>query len=112
MRRAHPREVEVYQTPNGREPFTEWLESVQDLKTRRRIQARMNSLKIGNFGDFQFVGDGIFELRLHFGAGYRIYYSQIGNTIVLLLCGGSKSGQTRDINRAKTYWRQYKEAHL
>lgn len=112
MRNAHPREVEVYQTPNGREPFTEWLESVRDLKTRRRIQARLNSLKIGNFGDFQSVGDGIFELRLHFGAGYRIYYSEIRNTIVLLLCGGSKSGQARDINRAKTYWRQYKEAYL
>ena len=112
MRNTHPRELEVYQTPNGREPFTEWLESLRDLKVRRRIQVRLDSLKVGNFGDFQSVGDGVFELRFHFGAGYRIYYGEIRNTIVLLLWGGGKSGQARDINRAKTYWREYKETQL
>ena len=76
-----------------------------------RIQARLERLEDGNFGDCQSVGDGVFELRIHFGAGYRIYFGQVGNTIVLLLCGGDKSSQTRDIERAKIYWQEYKETH-
>lgn len=66
-------------------------------------------MKYGNFGDYQSVGDGVFELRLHFGAGYRIYFGVVDNTIVLLLCGGDKSSQARDIVRAKVYWLEYKE---
>jgi len=57
------------------------------------------------------VGSGVFELRIHVGAGYRVYFAEVDNTIVLLLCGGDKSSQTQDIQRAKTYWREYKEAH-
>ena len=107
MRNTHPRKLEAYRTPNGREPFTEWFESLRDPKTQDRIQARLDYLKSGNFGDCKSVGEGILEMRIHFRAGYRIYFSEVGNTIVLLLCGGDK-----DINRAKTYWRQYKETYL
>ena len=57
------------------------------------------------------VGEGVFELRFHFGPGYRIYFGQIGNTLVLLLCAGDKTSQTRDIELAKTYWIEYKETH-
>ncbi len=111
MRDVQPREIHVYQTQNGREPFSEWLRSIRDQETQRRLRTRLAYLKTGNFGDFKSVGDGVFELRLHFRAGYRIYYSEVSNTIVLLLCGGDKSSQARDIEQAKRYWLQYKEAH-
>ena len=107
---THPRELEVYQTQNGKEPFTEWLASIRDQRTRTRIRDRLERLEIENFADCGAVGGGVFEMRLHFGAGYRIYFGEVNNTIVLLLCGGDKSSQARDIERAKTYWLEYKEA--
>ena len=67
-------------------------------------------LETGNFGDYRSVGEGVFELRFHFGAGYRIYFGEVDNTIVLLLCGGDKSSQARDIDRAKAYWMEHKGA--
>lgn len=112
MRDVHPREIQIYRSANGRRPFTEWLESIRDRRTRRRIRARLTQLGYGNFGDSKSIGGGVFELRLDFGPGYRIYFGQVGNTIVLLLCGGDKSSQTRDIERAKTYWLEYKETRL
>ena len=69
-------------------------------------------LEAGNFGDCHVVRDGVFELRLHFGAGYRIYFSNLDNRRVLVLCGGDKSTQSRDIERAKSYWFEYKETQL
>ena len=108
---AHPREIQIYRTPNGQQPFTERLESIRDVNTQDRIRARANRLKFGNFGDYKSVGDGVCELRLNFGPGYRIYFGQVGSTIVLLLCSGDKSSQARDIERAKTYWFQYKESY-
>ena len=111
MRDTHPRKLQVYQTQNGREPFSEWLISLRDTKLQTRIRKRLDQIEDGNFGDCQSVGSGVFELRLHFGAGYRIYFGEIGNDIVLLLYGGDKSSQTRDIRRAKSYWLQYKEKY-
>jgi putative addiction module killer protein len=111
MRNVHPRKLQVYQTQNGREPFTEWLKSIRDRRTRTRIRERLERLEDGNFGDCQSVGAGVYEMRLPFGAGYRIYFGEIDNTIVLLLCGGDKSSQAQDIERAKTYWLEYKETH-
>ena len=111
MRNAHPRIIDFYQIPNGHEPFREWLLSVRDTSIRRRIQARLIAIETGNLGDYRSVGDGVWELRLDFGPGYRIYYGEVDNTVVLLLCGGDKSSQRRDIERAKNYWREYKERH-
>ncbi len=111
MHDGQPREIQYYQTSDGQRPFIEWLESIRNVNTQARIQARLERLEDGNFGDCQPVGDGVFELRIHFGPGYRIYFGQVGNTIVLLLCGGDKSSQTRDIERARIYWQEYKETH-
>ncbi|RKU21643.1 addiction module protein [Candidatus Poribacteria bacterium] len=109
MRNTHPREIETYRTKNGREPFTEWFNAIQDTRTQTRIRGRLDRLEKGNFGDCASVGGGVFELRLHFGPGYRIYFGEMDRTIVLLLCGGDKSTQIRDIQRAKGYWLEHKE---
>ena len=69
MRNIQPREIEVYETPNGQVPFTEWFASIQDTKTQTRIRGRLDRLENGNYGDCQSVGSGVFELRLHFGPG-------------------------------------------
>ena len=109
MRDVQPRELQFYRMPNGREPFAEWYNAIQDPWTQSRIQKRLVRLGLGNFGDCRSVGSGVFELRLQFAAGYRIYFGEVDDTVVLILCGGDKSSQTRDITQAKTYWLQYKE---
>lgn len=109
MHHVHPRELQAYRDPNGREPFTEWLESLQDQRAQTRIRKRLARLAAGNFGDCQSIGAGVSELHLHFGAGYRIYFGEVDNITVLLLCAGDKSSQARDINRAKAYWLEHKE---
>ena len=110
MRNVEPREIQAYRTENGRESFTEWYDSIRDEEVENRIGRRLDRIRDGNFGDYRSVGEGVFELRFHFGPGYRIYFGEVGNTIVLLLCGGDKSSQARDIARAKRYWSIYKEA--
>ena len=109
MRNTLPQDLQFYMTPSGRVPFIEWFNEFQDQRTQTRIQKRLQHLEHGNFGDCRSVGGGVYELRLHFGPGYRIYFGKIDNTIVLLLCGGDKSSQTQDIARAKTYWLEHKE---
>ena len=109
MRNVRPRTINFYETLNGHKPFTRWFLSIRDERSRERIQACLTSVRAGNFGDRNFVGDGVWELRLDFGPGYRIYYGEVDHTIVLLLCGGDKSSQRRDIERAKNYWKEYRE---
>ena len=100
--------IEIYQDEQGREPFTEWLDSIKDRVTQNRIRNRLRRIELGNFGDYESVGDGVFELRLHFGKGYRIYFGRFSSEIVVLLAGGDKSTQARDIQKAKHYWVNYK----
>ena len=100
-------EVKIYQDEHGNEPFTEWLNSLRDAVTRRRIRKRLRRIERGNLGDFGSVGDGVFELRLHFGAGYRIYYVYINEETTLLLTGGDKNSQARDIQKAKRFWGEH-----
>ena len=100
-----PRAVRNYATTSGQKPFEEWLQSLRDVKTRALIRARINRLRLGNFGDSGAVGGGVYELRIHTGPGYRIYFAE-ESTIVVLLCGGSKRTQQRDTERAKEYWQE------
>jgi len=83
-------------------------DALRDTKARAAIRVRLDRLRLGNFGDCESVGDGVCELRIHFGPGYRIYPGQEGNILILPLCGGTKKSQTKDIRKAKTYWQDYK----
>jgi putative addiction module killer protein len=97
-----------YQREDGREPVTEWLESIRDKTAQARIRVRLRHLQAGNFGDCQPVGNGVLELRVHLGAGYRVYFGRRGERVVILLCGGDKRSQGRDIQTAKVYWTDWK----
>lgn len=100
-------EILHYQTVDGKDVFNEWFEGLRDLKTKNRIQARLERLNAGNFGDIKLVATGIWELRMHFGPGYRIYCGLGGQVFVVLLCGGDKSTQGRDIDHVRDYWQDY-----
>ena len=101
------RRIEKYETPNGLVPFDEWFEDLDD-SIQARIDARLDRIVLGNFGDHKNVGEGIFELRFSFGPGYRIYYALDGLEIVLLFAGGDKKTQAKDIKIAQGYWKAYR----
>ena len=104
-----PRDVRVYVRADGKVPFSDWLESLRDRRAAVRVWARVARLRLGNLGDHRWVGDGVWELRIHVGPGFRVYFGQVGLRLVLLLCGGDKSSQREDIDEAKTCWADYKE---
>ncbi len=89
--------------------FDLWFEELKDTKGRFRIQARIDRAELGNFGDCEPVGEGVSEMRVHFGPGYRVYFAQRGSLIVLLLVGGDKSTQAKDIKAAIKLNREIKE---
>ena len=101
-------EVRVYARSDGSEPFTQWLRGLRDGATRNRIRQRIARIRLSNFGDTRPVGDGVQELRIHFGPGYRVYFGREGDALVILLCGGDKGSQDRDIERAREYWRDHR----
>ena len=96
-------------TASGKNLFEEWLDSLRDAKAEARIAARIARLGAGNFGDCKPLKDGVWELRIDRGPGYRVYYAMSGRTCVLLLFGGDKRKQSADINRAVEYWTDYQE---
>jgi putative addiction module killer protein len=100
-------EIRHYLTASGKDTYQQWLDKLKDLKGRVAIQRRIDRLAGGNFGDHRFCRDGVWELRIDFGPGYRVYYAQERETIVLLLSGGSKRTQSADIKDAVDYWRDY-----
>ena len=89
--------------------FAKWLVKLKDNKAKIAIFRRLNRVRHGNFGDHKALGDGLYELRFTIGAGYRIYYMQKGDAIVILLAGGDKSSQTKDIKKAKELMKEYKD---
>jgi len=101
-------ELHYYQTSAGRRPFIDWRERLKDRQARTRIEARLARVAAGTFGDAEPVGEGVMELRIDWGPGYRVYFARVGQVMVLLLCGGDKRTQQRDINRAKECFEDYK----
>ncbi|MGZ3732602.1 MAG: type II toxin-antitoxin system RelE/ParE family toxin, partial [Parachlamydiaceae bacterium] len=104
-------DIEIYATEQGKEPFSEWLASLKDKKTKASLLMRLQRLREGNFGDFKCF-EGLYELRVDFGPGYRMYCAKVGNRLILLLGGGNKSTQNRDIKKCVSYFEDHKKRML
>ena len=100
--------VEICQDRQNRRPFTTWLNSLNDLKAKGSIRARLNRVRMGNFGDCKPIAGGIFELRIDIGPGYRVYFGRETGTKIIILLGGEKGTQKRDIEKVKKYWANYR----
>ena len=96
-----------YQTANGRDPFKEWLANLADRQARAKVAIRVQRMAGGNFGDHKPLSDGVWELRMDHGPGYRVYYAQAGQRVLLLLIGGDKRRQQADIETAVRYWQDW-----
>ena len=105
----YQRRIGFYQTERGQQPVTEWLDNLRDRKGRAQIRSKMDRLNLGNCGGCKSLGGGLYELRIDFGPGYRVYFADAGNLIILLLCGGDKSTQEKDIEVARKYLSDYKK---
>ena len=101
--------IREYLSENGQSPFDSWLIGLHDLRARARVDTRLNRASFGNFGDYASVGGGVLELRIFYGPGYRVYYSLVGENVMLLLQGGTKGTQKRDIQIAKAYLADYRK---
>src|SRR2546422_648060 len=97
-----PRALRIYVAPDGRWPFQEWIDSLKDQEAQGRVLARLERVRLGLLGDCKSVGGGVSELRIDTGPGLRVYFGQDGRSVVILLCGGSKAAQPKDIANAKS----------
>lgn len=104
-------EVRIYADSDGKCPFEEWLNGLRDIQARARIRARIARVEAGNFGDCKSLREGVQELRIDHGPGYRVYLSRQGKVIVLLLCGSDKSEQDRAIEKAIEYLKDWKQGN-
>jgi len=102
-------EVRHYVDRAGKDVFDDWLSRLADARAQAKIASRINRLAAGNFGDCRPLRQGLSELRINWGPGYRVYYAMLGRVCVLLLCGGGKRKQSSDIERALEYLKDYKE---
>jgi putative addiction module killer protein len=102
-------EIRHYVSRAGRDVFDDWLSELADTRAQAKIASRINRLAAGNFGDCKPLRQGVSELRVDWGPGYRVYYTMVGKVCVLLLCGGDKRKQSSDIDRAREYLDDYKE---
>ena len=100
-------EILRYLTEAGKDVVGDWLAGLRDTRTRAKIAARIARLAAGNFGDCKSLGRGLYEFRIDWGPGYRIYYAMIGQRCLLLLCGGDKATQAKDIRKARDFWTEY-----
>lgn len=103
-----PRAVEFFELSEGRYPAKDWLFGLKSREDRQRILRRLEKVQAGNWGDWKWLGDAVGELRLQFGPGYRVYFGEDGQHLLILLVGGDKATQSRDISTAKRHWAVYK----
>ena len=105
-------EVRHFLTASGEDVFLEWFRTLRDPVAKVQILKRVNRMERGTFGDNSFCGEGVWEMRVDVGAGYRIYYARSGASVMLLLCGGDKRTQDRDIKQAKKHWKEWQLRNL
>lgn len=105
-------EVIHYLTVEGDEPFMDWLADLADRQARARVLVRVQRMAAGNFGDCKPLAEGVWELRIDYGPGYRVYYARAGKALLLLLTGGDKSSQQADIDTSVAYWRDWKQRNM
>ncbi|MCX6597166.1 MAG: type II toxin-antitoxin system RelE/ParE family toxin [Acidobacteria bacterium] len=98
----------VYEA-DGSAPFANWLLGLRDPRARAAVNARLARVRVGLLGDVKAVGEGVFELRIDFGPGYRVYFGKDGPRVVVLLAGGTKKTQIRDIRLAQRFWKDYQD---
>jgi putative addiction module killer protein len=101
-------DIIIYETREGKQPFSEWLAGLKDKKAAAQVLSRLARIREGNFGDFKSVGGGVSEIRIDVGPGYRVYCGRWGQTVVVVLCGSSKKTQSKDIKLAMEYWEDWK----
>jgi len=106
-----PIRVFIYEDSSGKALYSSWLDSLRDRQAVAKIEIRVRRIRLGNLGYWAPVGEGVGELKIDYGPGYRVYFGQLDSTIVVLLCGGDKKSQRRDIVKAKELWRNFKERY-
>lgn len=104
--------IKIYKTATGACPFKKWFDDLKDRKAQVAIDLRLERMGMGNFGQCKVIGEGLHELKIDIGPGYRVYFGKIGLRIVLLLCAGDKKSQQKDIEKAKKYFQDYKNSGL
>ncbi len=105
---ATPSDLQVYATGDGKVPFSEWINALKDLQGAAKILLRLDRIKRGNLGDYKFIADGVLELRIDTGPGYRVYVAQVSQHAIVILCAGTKHSQADDIKKAQRYWIDYR----
>ena len=103
-----PYTIAYYLAEAGGKPFKEWLGGLKDITARQKVRIRLDHVRLGNLGKNRSVGEGVYELKINYGPGYRVYYGLDKKTVVLLLLGGDKSSQKKDIAKAHTYWMDHR----
>jgi putative addiction module killer protein len=106
-----PVKVLIYEDINGKAAYSHWLDNLRDQRAAAKIEVRVRRIRLGNLGYWDPVGEGVGEIKIDYGPGYRVYFGRVGSTIVVLLCGGDKKTQKKDIERAKEFWRDFKERY-
>ncbi len=104
-----PRTADVYETVSGDKPYETWFRGLKDKRAQAKIVVRIDRAEVGNFGKYRELQSGVFEIKENFGPGYRVYFGIDDDRIILLLCGGDKGSQDRDIERAIKFWKDYLE---
>ncbi len=102
-------EIRIFRQKDGKVPFELWMNQLRDKRAKVKILIRLDRVVLGNLGDIKPVGEGVSELRIDEGKGYRVYFGRQGNKVIILLCGGDKSSQQRDIKQAKKYWSEFND---